>query len=89
MSDCEITLSANAYARRIVPRVPAQIQGDPNDCYPEEPAHAEGMRIVLRLPARCVSKLDPHGYVTVDVTQLVSESDREAAEDSLIEEAGL
>lgn len=80
----EITLDAEATGR-VIPAVAGQIQGDPDICYPAEPARIEDLCITIRVPARCIGGVDAQGFVRVDVTALVSGMDADEAIDSLIE----
>lgn len=84
MTTVEITLDAEATGR-VIAAVPETPPAYAHGGLPPEPAHVEDLRITLRLPARCVSKLDTRGFVTVDVTALVSDADLTACEDAVIE----
>jgi len=84
----EITLDAEAEGR-VVPGTPETPPGYSHGGLPAEPASVEDLRITLYLPARCIGRVDALGHVLVDVTTLVPAMDKEAAEDALVEEAGL
>ena len=85
MTTVEITLDVEATGR-VIPAVPETPPAYAHGGLPPESAHVEDLRITLRLPARCVSKLDARGYVEIDLTDIVCEADREAAVDALIDE---
>lgn len=87
MATVEITLDVDATGR-VIPGVPATPPAYSHGGLPPEPAHVEDLRITLRVPARCVDPVDAAGHVRINLTDLVCEADKEAADDALIDEAG-
>ena len=85
MATVEITLDAEATGR-VIPAVPEAPPAHSHGGLPGEPAHVENLCITVRVPARCVGRVDAQGYVNIDLTALVPEMDTDAAADTLIEE---
>lgn len=72
---------------RYVPEVPAQIQGDPNDCYPGEAAHVEDLRVTIRVPLSKLGTVRPDGTLDVDITHLLTENQKTVCEDQMVSDA--
>lgn len=86
MTTVTVELDVTAHGR-VIPEVPAQIQGDPNDCYPGEAAQVEDLRVTISVPVSKLGKVRPDGTLDIDITSLLTELDLDAIEDQMVSDA--